>query len=338
MAKGSDPALKDLAAKSIPVPTTLDDLAALGDLWWAKGEKAPKAAQSNLLLGALHWYELAAPQAAGLVKSKIDKRVADARTVLGDLAPPIATTTTLAGTSTFPTPFQPPSTVTGPPPVMTPDAAGMKAFVSWVYSRNGYLYIRYPTGSRICYSENELANYPSFTIIAIRFRSSRNAILNDADIQFLSTLPWITQLCFDRMPLTGAHVAQLANLPALQDLDLVNCSNIGDAGIAPLAKATALTRLTMSSTGITDAALTTIGRLQNLQSLYLASCRITDAGLSQLQGLGRLNFLSLERTAVTDAGLGNLRGLMSLSSLYMSGTKVTGQGLAALQATNISYI
>jgi serine/threonine protein kinase/formylglycine-generating enzyme required for sulfatase activity/Leucine-rich repeat (LRR) protein len=80
LAKGSDVGLKDLAAESLKAPTEPDAIVALGDLWWAKSEKTSAvAAKREFQAGAVYWYEQVAAKASGLVKTKVEKRIADAR-------------------------------------------------------------------------------------------------------------------------------------------------------------------------------------------------------------------------------------------------------------------
>ncbi len=83
--KGSDAALKELAEQSLKAPTTNDGKLALGDLWWAKAEKATGPAKKEFQFGALHWYEQSLAGLDGLNKAKIDKRVNDAKAAVAGM-------------------------------------------------------------------------------------------------------------------------------------------------------------------------------------------------------------------------------------------------------------
>jgi len=75
IAKGSDPALKALAAKDLSKPSEGAELAALGDAWWDRAEKETGLSRSNLRQRAAFWYEQASAKLSGLSKVKVDKRV-----------------------------------------------------------------------------------------------------------------------------------------------------------------------------------------------------------------------------------------------------------------------
>ena len=100
---------------------------------------------------------------------------------------------------------------------------------------------------------------------------------------------------------------KLKGLPNLEELDLVGCYKITDAGLVHLK-------------GLTK-----------LEYLNLSYTNITDAGLAHLKGLTKLETLSLSRTKITDAGLVHLKGLTKLEGLYLGQTKITPAGIKSLQ-------
>ena len=76
LAKGSDGVLKPLADKELAFPTAVADRVALADGWWELAQKESSPLRKNQLLahaGAL--YEAAAPEATGLLKIRITKRL-----------------------------------------------------------------------------------------------------------------------------------------------------------------------------------------------------------------------------------------------------------------------
>lgn len=76
LVKGSDATLKALAQKEAEMPTQVADLVAVGDGWWDLAEKEKNGIRKERLQErAAFWYEAASPQASGLVKTKIDKRL-----------------------------------------------------------------------------------------------------------------------------------------------------------------------------------------------------------------------------------------------------------------------
>ncbi len=86
LAKCNDPTFKELAQKCLTLPAEDDEFVALGDLWWAKADKATGQAKKELQFGALHWYEQAAGKVSGLAKTKVDKRIADAKVAVAGAA------------------------------------------------------------------------------------------------------------------------------------------------------------------------------------------------------------------------------------------------------------
>lgn len=76
LAKGSDAALKDLAAKDLSEPTAATPQVSVGDGWWDLSEKESAPAVRERLRQRAHaWYEKAAPALSGLHKTKVDKRL-----------------------------------------------------------------------------------------------------------------------------------------------------------------------------------------------------------------------------------------------------------------------
>ena len=63
----------------------------------------------------------------------------------------------------------------------------------------------------------------------------------------------------------------------------------------------------------------------------LSSSGVSDAGLQELKGLTQLQWLDLGSTKVSDAGLGYLKGLIQLRELDLFGTNVTDAGVKNLQ-------
>jgi hypothetical protein len=143
-----------------------------------------------------------------------------------------------------------------------------------------------------------------------------------------------------------ADLRSLKELHHLESLDLANCIEVTDDGLAALSGLVDLKELDLSrnpdilaswfsnanpNAKLTDAALVHVGALPRLTSLVLSGNQITDAGLARLSGLGNLETLELDDTPVTDAGLQHLKGLKRLKALSLLKTKVTTEGAMALQ-------
>ncbi len=131
---------------------------------------------------------------------------------------------------------------------------------------------------------------------------------------------------------TILHEAR-ASGTAITSINLSNCKNITDAGLAHLSELTLLSSLDLSGCpGIRGVGFAYLSKLTSLRSLNLSGCRITDAGLAYLSELKFLRSLNLSNcTDITDAGLAHLSKLTSLRSLNLSGCiRIRDAGLAHL--------
>ena len=76
LALGDDLALKDLALKELKGMTDATEQVKLGDAWWDLGEKKTGLAKKTIQGHAASWYQQALPGLTGLVREKVEKRVA----------------------------------------------------------------------------------------------------------------------------------------------------------------------------------------------------------------------------------------------------------------------
>jgi hypothetical protein len=76
LGKGSDAALQALAVKDLAKPSNAAGMMALADAWWDAGEKQMGTARGPYFERAVHWYNAAATDAAGLSRAKIGMRLA----------------------------------------------------------------------------------------------------------------------------------------------------------------------------------------------------------------------------------------------------------------------
>ncbi len=79
LAKGSDPALKAAAERDLAKPSAAEGWVAAADGWWELAEKESGVARLNLRKRALYWYLQASTSAKGLIRTKVDKRLAELR-------------------------------------------------------------------------------------------------------------------------------------------------------------------------------------------------------------------------------------------------------------------
>lgn len=79
LAKGSDAAIKDLAARDLAGTSGPADQAQIGDGWWDLAEKRPPAGREHLRRRSASWYEKAVGKLTGLSLTKTEKRLFDLR-------------------------------------------------------------------------------------------------------------------------------------------------------------------------------------------------------------------------------------------------------------------
>lgn len=106
----------------------------------------------------------------------------------------------------------------------------------------------------------------------------------------------------------------------------------GDAGLdALLPVAESIVSLDLARTQVTDAGLAKVAKMSALKELRLDNTGIGDAGLVHLSGLKNLEYLNVYGSKVTDGGIQNLAGLSNLKALYVWQTGVTKAGVAQLK-------
>lgn len=76
LARGSNPALKELARKELGAPSEPAAQVAMGDEWWDSGDGALGKDENRKRAG--YWYRMALPKLAGFTKTKVERRLAEA--------------------------------------------------------------------------------------------------------------------------------------------------------------------------------------------------------------------------------------------------------------------
>jgi len=145
--------------------------------------------------------------------------------------------------------------------------------------------------------------------------------------------PRLKKLRISQTGLCDAGMDGLANLKALESLDISECASLSDAGMEPLAELTNLAWLNLWRAPVTDAGVAHLAGLVNMRWLNLDNTQLTDAGLVHLKGMTQLEFLHLGSTAVSDAGMPALEPLVSLKDLKVTRTAVTAKGVEKLRET-----
>ena len=130
--------------------------------------------------------------------------------------------------------------------------------------------------------------------------------------------------------LTDADMEILGTLTSLEQLILNGCTNLTNAGLAPVQRLTKLNGLALERTRVTDAGLAHLKGLTGLKYLSLNWTKTSDEGAKHLEKLTNLEVLYLCDTKVGDASLASLSQMPKLQWLDLRGTKVTDAGLPQL--------
>ncbi len=136
--------------------------------------------------------------------------------------------------------------------------------------------------------------------------------------------------------ISNAGLARVGGLGSLRCLELEYCSKLTSDGLRHLSALSNLETLRLSGCrGIDDTGLGHLANLVSLKELTLGRCRkITETGLAQLKGLSKLQILDVrDCDDIGDAALTEISGITSLQSLDFSECQlITDVGIASLQS------
>lgn len=151
---------------------------------------------------------------------------------------------------------------------------------------------------------------------------------DDGYMPYIAKLTGMTHFCPVYSQFTPKSWSLLAQLPHLEHI----CTPYGltDADIAEIAKLPALNELEIVADKLTDAGLAALARIRNLQVLHLeGTAQMTDEGLKALATLPRLRHLRLSGP-FTDKGLSYLAATPALKVLWLEAPRTTEEGLRSL--------
>ena len=83
--------------------------------------------------------------------------------------------------------------------------------------------------------------------------------------------------------------------------------DLGETGLAPLARLPALRQLELAGLNLTDDDLRHLAKLERLEALQLEDMPLTDAGLRYIRPLKRLKSLTLEATDISQGAIRKLQ-------------------------------
>ena len=189
-------------------------------------------------------------------------------------------------------------------------------------------------------SELDLRNCRGVTKAAIEKLAEKKTLrmlkiggekIDDSVLEVVAKLEGLQGLSLDNCPITDAGVGKLAGLP-LADLTLYQCANVTDKGLAFLAEANELTKLTLRDVAVQGTVISKLPKPEQLVSLNLAQSKITDAEIGNLKGLANLETLVLSQTEITDPSVDTLAKLNKLKRLIVTETGLTAEGVEKLRS------
>jgi F-box and leucine-rich repeat protein 14 len=161
-----------------------------------------------------------------------------------------------------------------------------------------------------------------------------NAVcMSIGDVNALSTLSNIVRLSVNSCKVTNSFLNHVAQLRAIQTLEISDCSRVTDAGIQALSNLSCLQNLDLYETpGVGDVGLAYLSQCSQLLSFRMMSSAITDASIPVIASWRQLRNLSLEGShGISNDGVRLLSALINLKILDLAGCKrITDEGLLPL--------
>jgi Leucine-rich repeat (LRR) protein len=162
----------------------------------------------------------------------------------------------------------------------------------------------------------------------------RSTAVTDAGLAGLADSQTLESLLIQDFVITNESGPHLAKLSKLSSLEVFRCQGFGSEGVLALANMP-LTRLTLRDLpDVGDAGLAVLAKLPNLKRLYLHElASVGDAGLRQLAAAKQLEVLDIwSLPKMTDTSIDIIAALPNLKELSIRETGVTQASVAKIAA------
>ena len=157
----------------------------------------------------------------------------------------------------------------------------------------------------------------------------QNSSVTNEGMAKLSGLKSLNTLLINNLPITGAALVSLKELP-LRSLEISKLP-LGNAGFAGIGQLSSLERLQLHGVPLADEDLAAMGRLRKMTQLTIwGSPAITDKGIAHLASMTSLEELQVDAPKLTDESFRLVAGLKQLRLLSLAGD-FTEEGLHALE-------
>jgi hypothetical protein len=188
-----------------------------------------------------------------------------------------------------------------------------------VLEKGGKVTIRTATGAVQTITSSGPLPAGVFTLETVQVQTSQPNDFNDADMALLANLPKLKSMELNNTKVTGAGLAVLKTLPALDFVTLIGIKLLRDVDLLPLKECRSLVRLELGNTGdkLPSAALEPIFELDQLRDLALGGTALGDDDLKKIAGLQKLQKLNLAGNTLNAVALEQLKALPDLDLLML---------------------
>ncbi len=156
-------------------------------------------------------------------------------------------------------------------------------------------------------------------------------VVDDDSCKLIAGFKKLKKLRLARNQVSDAGLEALSVCSKLEELDLSEDALLTDAGMAHIAKLTALKKLNLWRVQISDEGALKLAPLTQLEWLNLDNTKLTDDGLPLLKYMTALTFLHLGSTQITAAAAPQIIHLTSLKDLKITRTALAASDTAVAQ-------
>jgi hypothetical protein len=153
----------------------------------------------------------------------------------------------------------------------------------------------------------------------------------DEGLLLLRDLCSIRRLYADNSHVTDVGMKVVASFPDLEEIDLRDASQVGDAGLKHVRNLTKLKGVLLRRTRVSDAGMHFLRDLKYLEVLDLGMTPVTGEGLKRLTPLTCMRQLSFWGNEIDDEALAAVQRMKGLEILDLGGAAVSDEGLKSLE-------